>query len=161
MMTQRPDVEELYREYRDKLLYYINGKVHSPDDAEDILSEVFIKVTRFNDSFDAQKASVQTWLYSIARNAVVDYYRRSKEFTELPEDIPLDSDIEEGVLEEETLDELAQALESMAPELRELIVLHYYSGLSLTEISERMDISYGRIKLLHQKALAMLKKRFA
>ena len=159
MAAKGNEIEELYRAYRDKLFYYINGKVSSPDDAEDILSEVFIKVTRFYDSYDDSKSSVQTWLYSIARNAVVDFYRRSKEFGELSEEIPLDSKIEEEYLEEEMLDELASALESMDTELRDIIILRYYNNKSLTEISEMMDISYGRIKLLHQKALAELKKK--
>ena len=159
MAAKGSEVEELYRAYRDKLFYYINGKVSSPDDAEDILSEVFIKVTRFYDSYDDSKSSVQTWLYSIARNAVVDHYRRGREYGELTEDIPLESDLEEEYLEEEMLDELADALESMDTELRDIIIMHYYSNKSLTEISEIMDISYGRTKLLHQKALAELKKK--
>ncbi len=161
MAEINPEVERLYLSYKDRVYYYIKSKVNSVEDAEDILSEVFIKAGRFYDSYDGQKSSELTWMYSIARNAVIDFYRRQKESEELPEDLPLNFDIEEEAIEEETLERLAIALENMAPELRELIVLRYYNGFSLTEISGKMDISYGRIKLMHQKALAQLKKKLA
>ena len=161
MAAGNPRIEQLYLAYKAQLLYYINGKVNSPEDAEDILSEVFIKVARFYGSYDDSKASVKTWLYSITRNAVIDFYRRSREYEELPEDIPLNSDIEGELIDEESLNELADALESIDEDLRDIVILHYYSGKSLTEISKLMGISYGRVKLLHQKALAVLKNRLS
>ncbi len=160
MEISKEELEQLYLKYKDKVLYFIRGKVSSQEDAEDLLSEVFIKVGRFYDKYDPEKSSVSTWIFSIARNTVIDHYRRQKDLSELPEDIPAEISLDDDLIEEEMLETLAEALEKMEPEYRDLVVLHYYKGRSLLEISGDMDISYGRIKLMHQKALVELKKAF-
>ena len=62
------------------------------------------------------------------------------------------------MLRTETLSELARALEKLPEKMREIIVYRYYDGLPLTEIAERMGLSYGAIKLWHQNALLMLRQ---
>lgn len=149
--------ERLYLEYRGKVLGYIRSKVSSREDAEDLCSDVFEKVFRSIESFDGERATLATWIYRIARNAVIDYYRRQRPTEELPETLACEDRLDEGILREEGLDELAQALERLTPELSALIVLRYFDGLTLTEIAQRMDLSYGAVKLRHQKALTFLK----
>ena len=98
------------------------------------------------------------WIYSITRDTVIDYYRRSRPpEDEHPEDLSDDSLPEKGVLNSETLEELAAALEHLPEELTDLIVLHYYDRLPLTELAPRLGISYGAVKIRHQKALTMLR----
>ena len=151
------DKEELYTEYRGRVLSYIRARVNNSEDAEDICSEVFEKALRAYDRFDDEKASVGTWIYSITRNTVIDYYRRTRRTDEIPEDLAADDLPEDSVLSAETLEELAAALERLPEDLVDVIVMHYYDRLPLTEIAARMDISYGAVKLRHRKALAMLK----
>ena len=59
------------------------------------------------------------------------------------------------------LDELAAALEQLPDELTDIIVARYYDRLPLTEIAERMGLSYGAVKLRHQKALLLLRTAMA
>ena len=63
----------------------------------------------------------------------------------------------ENVIKEESLSELCDALESLDERSRDLIIFHYYKGLTLKEIAEKMSISYSYAKLLHNNALAKLK----
>ena len=69
--------------------------------------------------------------------------------------------LDEGLLNSETLSELAGALKALPEELRAVIVLRYYDGKPLTEVAEIMGLSYGAVKLRHQSALAKLHKALA
>jgi RNA polymerase sigma-70 factor (ECF subfamily) len=61
------------------------------------------------------------------------------------------------MIDSETLEELAAALEGLPTELTEIIVLHYYDRLPLTEIAGTLGMSYGAVKIRHNKALALLR----
>ena len=148
-----PDMTAIYNEYHDRVMGYICARLHSVADAEDVCQDVFMKVHAKLESFDPGKASISTWIYSITRNSVIDFYRRSRSFNEMDDTIPEDGAIDDGLLNDETLEELAEALESLPLELREIIVLHYYDGLKLTEIGKKKHLSYGAVKLRHAKAL--------
>ena len=149
--------ERLYTAYRDKVFGYIRSRVNNREDAEDLCEDVFLKALRSSDGFDPSKASAGTWIYSITRNTVIDYYRRSRPTDEIPEDLSDDSSPEDGVLGAELLEELASALEALPDELCDIIVLRYYDRLQLTEIAPKLGVSYGVVKIRHKKALAELK----
>ncbi|MCR5212039.1 MAG: RNA polymerase sigma factor [Lachnospiraceae bacterium] len=149
--------EQLYRDYHDKIYSYVFYRVNSKEDAEDLVSEIFIKVIDKLDTFDEGKAGYSTWIYQIAKNQIVDYYRGRKIQEELPEELLDDSSLEEGYLNEETLSELAAALESLPKAMRDIIIYRYYHEKSLQEISEIMSLSYGAVKLRHRDALLRLK----
>ena len=147
----------LYAEYRDRVLGYIRARVHLREDAEDLCQDVFEKVFRSAGQYDARKAAPGTWIFSITRNTVIDYWRRVRPSEELPEDVADEALPEDGVLETEQLDALAAALETLDGELADIIVLRYYDRMPLTEIAERLGLSYGAVKLRHQKALMLLR----
>ena len=150
----------LYQQYHDKVRGYLYGKVNNLPLAEDLCSDVFLKVYEKLDSFDEQKASLSTWIFTITRNTLTDYFRTRKVTEEIPEDLAEDSSVEESVCNEEMLRILASALERLEERERDIVVLHYYSGKTLKEIAMNMGISYAYIKVLHNKALASLKKFF-
>lgn len=154
------DIETIYREYHDKVLYYIKGKVNNSEDAEDLCADVFLKIQKKIDEYDETKAAPSTWVYTIARNAVIDHYRVTRVTEELPEEIVADEEIDRDLLQRETLTELADALKKLSDEERTVIVLHYYEGLSLTDIEQRTGLSYGQVKLRHNSALKAMKKFF-
>jgi RNA polymerase sigma-70 factor (ECF subfamily) len=153
-----PDLEQIYLEYRKKVMGYIRARIRSFADAEDLCEDVFEKIQRKLGDFDESKASLNTWVFTITRNTVIDYFRRSKPSEELDENLSDDSEVDEGVLQNETLGELASALQALPEEMRAIIVLRYYDGKPLTEIAEIMGLSYGAVKLRHQSALVKLRK---
>ena len=153
-----PDIETIYAQFSSKVMGYIHARVRNRADAEDLCADVFEKVQRKLADFDPSKASVSTWVFTITRNTLIDHYRRVRPQEELDENLSDDSEIDEGLLQNESLEELAAALRSMPEELRDLIVLRYYDNRPLTEVAEMMGLSYGAVKLRHQKALAMLKR---
>ena len=72
-MTDAVRFEQIYREYRPKVLDYIRSHVNSPEDAEDLCSEVFRKALEHLDP--SAGTAVSSYLYTITRRTVVDYYR--------------------------------------------------------------------------------------
>ena len=148
---------QLYTAYRARVLGYIVARIPNRDDAEDLCQDVFEKAFRFAESYDAEKAALGTWLYTVTRNAVTDYFRRTRPTEELPEDLSSDALPEDGILRRELLETLAEALERLPAELTDIVVLHYYDRMPLTEIAGSLGMSYGAVKLRHQKALTLLR----
>ena len=153
-----PDIETLYAQYSSKVMGYIHARVRNRADAEDLCSDVFEKIQRKLGDFDSSKASVSTWIFTITRNTVIDHYRRSRPAEELDENLSDDTELDEGLLNSESLSELAGALRALPTEMRDIIVLRYYDGKPLTEIAGLMGLSYGAVKLRHQAAIAKLRK---
>lgn len=150
--------ERIYIEFKDRVARYVRGKVGNEHDAEDVVSDVFVKVFNGLSDFDENKASLSTWIYTITRNAVIDYFRASKRLCELPEELYSEDDTEQNIINAEMLERLADALERLNERERDIIVLHYYSGRTLKDIAQIMSISYSYIKLLHLNALKELRK---
>ena len=157
MMYDTSTQEQIYRDYYDKVFAYTVNRTRSREDAEDLTSEIFIKVYNKLESFDEKKAQLSTWIYQIAKHSVIDYYRRYKLSEELPEEITNDEDLDENLLNEEALSELASALQKLPVEQRDIIINRYYYGHTLQEIAEMMSLSYGVTKLRHKEALFRLR----
>ena len=143
--------EEIYLQYCDKVSAYIRGKVENHHDAEDLVSAVFLKVYQKLDTFDPEKASISTWIYTITHNTVTDYYRSRRsalafadymDWEDFPEEEP-----------DEALEKLADALITLQERERDLILLHYYKGYTLKQVADMMKISYVYAKVIHKNAL--------
>ena len=137
---------------------YIAARVQRRADAEDLCADVFEKAYKKIDAYDEKKASMSTWIFTITRNTVIDYFRRNKVMDEPDENIAAEGEIDDELLSQETLSELAAALNKLPEELQDIIVLAYYDGKPLTEIALMMRLSYGAVKIRHQKALSLLKQ---
>lgn len=150
--------ETIYNAFHGKVMGYIYSRVNRRAEAEDLCEDVFEKVFRRIDQFDREKASLSTWIFTITRNTVIDHFRRTKPTEELDENLSDESEVDESLLQKESLQELASALKKLPQELTDLVVLRYYDNKPLTEVAEIMGLSYGAVKLRHQKALGMLKR---
>ena len=151
------DKEKIYRDYHGKVFGYIRSKINSVQDAEDITADVFVKAFEKLDSFDESKASLSTWIYTITRNTLTDYFRTRKVFAEIPETLEDDSSVENDVCNAEILERLANALDTLDERERDIIILRFYSGKTLKEITAQMGISYAYGKVLQNKALEKLR----
>ena len=155
--------EEVFLNYNLKVRNYILGKVNNFHLAEDLCSEVFDKVYAKLDTFNEKKASMSTWIFTIARNTLIDYYRTNRPNLELKDDINIEVNQEddEGLIcNKENLEKLASALESLNDKEKKTIILHYYEGLPLNIACKQMRISYPYIKIIHRTALSKISKYF-
>ena len=160
-MNKTDVMEKIYLEYKEKVFRYVKGKVACAADAEDVTSEIFLKVQTSLDSYDEEKATLSTWIYSIAHNAVCNYYRdQSKRALPLEENA-LCSDTDDDVIaeiENEILKEnLAIALTSLTEREQDVIVLYYYHEIPLRDIAIKMGITYTNAKFIKHQAISKLK----
>lgn len=151
---------DIFGNYYRKVLGYLKKQLSNPDAAEDLCSEVFLKVYEKLDSFDDTKASLSTWIFTITRNKLTDYFRTNRVMSEIPETYADDSDVEEDLCRAEMLETLADALESLEERQRDIIILRFYSGLTLKEISKKLNVSYAYVKVLQNKAFSEMRKFF-
>ncbi len=151
---------QIYKDYHGKVLGYLRNQVNNTDTAEDIAADVFLKVYEKIDTFDDSKSSLSTWIFTITRNKLTDFYRTRRVMPEVPETFAAPISLEDDVCSESELETLADALESLDTRERDIIVLRYYSGMTLKEIAEKMNISYAYVKVLQNKALSQLRKFF-
>ena len=148
---------QIYLDYHDKVSAYVRGKVQDRHEAEDLVSSVFVKVYQKLESFDASKASLSTWIYTITRNTVVDYYRPRRVHTEFAD--YMETEDFAAPEADDILDSLADALLTLKERERDLIILHYYKGHTLKKVAEMMDMSYINAKVIHKKALNQLREK--
>ena len=153
------DAERIYLDYRDRVARYVGSRVANAQDAEDLVSAVFLKVCAKLPEYDSSKASLSTWIYVITQRTVVDWLRKARPQLELTEDIAGPQDEAEAqLLQADSLAALAAALKSLPERERDTVILHYYHGWKLKDIALRMDLSYTTVKAAHSSALAKLKR---
>ena len=154
-------MEKIYLEYREKVFRYVRGKVSNVADAEDVTSEIFLKIQNAIDSYDEEKATLSTWIYTITHNAVCNYYReQSKRALSLDENALhlTDDDGAMAEIENEILKEqLAVALETLTEREQDIIVLYYYHELPLRDIAIKIGITYTNAKFIKYQAINKLK----
>ena len=150
----------LYRTYGPELYGFAVSALGDRGQAEELVQEVFTRVWRKADSFDPQRASFRTWLYGIARNAIIDQKRRAAVRPALAahavdddERGGLDTSLEQALLRWQ----VNAALERLTPEHRQVIRLAHFQGLTLREISERTGVPLGTIKSRTSYALRGLR----
>jgi RNA polymerase sigma-70 factor (ECF subfamily) len=125
------------------------------EDAEDLTSEVFVRVVN---SIKSQRGYFPAWLISITKNLLTDYYRKrgkSRETSlEETEETFSDSDNEMDTLE---VKDLRKVLDSLTDEQKEVITLKFIEGNTNEEIAKIMNKSVGAIKTLQFRALSVLR----
>jgi RNA polymerase sigma factor (sigma-70 family) len=164
--TRNASAEAAVRSHRTKLLDFIRRRVRTEEDAEDILQDVFVQfVSSYSITEPIEQLSA--WLYTVARNRIIDWYRKRKrsasspidEETGLPlnlEDILFDPAEEPDEVFARSLvwTELAEALDDLPDEQREVFVMHELEGKSFKEIAEITGESVNT--LLSRKRYAVL-----
>jgi len=140
-------LRELYRTYSGELYGFAYNALGERGAAEEIVQEVFLRAWRHAERYDPDRAGVRTWLYQIARHAVIDARRRAAVRpgpppTEEPGDAEAPGSLEQAMLGWQ----VAAALEALTPEHRQVIRLAQFQGLTMREISERTGLPVGTVK---------------
>jgi RNA polymerase sigma-70 factor, ECF subfamily len=146
---------ELIERYKRPLFGYGVKVLGDPWLAEELVHECFIRLWRTAGRFDPERATVSTYLYMVARTIAVDVYRRSAsqespggrrradiEPEQLAEQVPIEDDSSRIV---ERLS-MREALKSLSPAHREVLLLAHYDGLTQVEIADRIGVPLGTVK---------------
>lgn len=154
--------ERYYRESYRTVYGYVYSLVLNRDDADDIVSEAYLKAAKAFSRFDPSKASFSTWVCTIARNLVYSRARTKKrrgEFNESEVDLDftrIASNDEEPDFNEDA--DLAQKLLAvLSDEERELVYLKIYEELSNKEIAERLGMNASTVGTKLSRAMAKMR----
>lgn len=162
--TEQFDTEKICTEFYPKVYQYLVNRLGNIEDAEDMAQTVFLKIYTKLDTFDASKSSLSTWIFNITRNTLIDHQRSMtlRLHDEIPETVAAEGiDMLDNLIMEQEQEQLADALEKLTREERDLIILHYYNEYTLLKVAELMRRPYGQIKRLHMKALQKIKFQMA
>jgi RNA polymerase sigma-70 factor (ECF subfamily) len=156
------EITGLYTQFHSSLLSFIRSKIRSREDAEDILQNVFVKISSNVDKLsDEQK--LKSWIYTITRNTIIDYYRVNASHKK----IPVDNEIEETILDEEYLDStkgLDQCMMSMInllpDEYKGIIIDAELNGIKQKDLAEKYGMAYPSMRSRVQRGRERLKQLF-
>ena len=151
---------QLYNHYFERIYRFIYYRVGHKEVAEDLTEDVFIK------SFQSLKTLQQTgafegWLYQIARNKVIDYYRSKKNLVPL-EEIENTLEYETNIIDVIDLEQqqktFIKVLKELTPEQQQVIKLKFLENLDNATIAQLMNKNEGAIRVIQHRAITKLKE---
>ena len=151
------EVSKIWEEFNQSLLGFIRRRVNDPDDAEDILQEVFLKIHTKIDTLEDGDRLV-SWLYQITRNTIIDYYRSRRPADELPESLVVDPEPVESDPTAQLAAGLREFITCLPDKYRRALVLTELDGLKQAELAGRMGISVSGAKSRVQRGREMLRQ---
>ena len=155
-------IGELYDLYAPLIYAYLYRRVQDAQLAEDLTSEVFVRVLQAIRAEQFWHTSFRAWLYRIAHNQVVDYYRQQSRMAVVPLEehlIPDDGeDMDAAQAEQHTNTMLGDALRRLTSDQQQVLTLRFGEQLKTHEVAEIMNKSIGAVEALQHRALAALRR---
>jgi len=150
--------EILYRRYVRPVFGLALRRLHDREQAEDAVQEAFAAVWRSASTYKPERGAAGGWLYTVARNAIVDRLRRSGPMSdaELPELVSAEPGPAERAEESDVSWRVHRALEELQPREREVIELAYWSGMSQSEVADFLGLPLGTVKTRTRSGLSKL-----
>jgi RNA polymerase sigma-70 factor, ECF subfamily len=153
-------ISKLYERYHLSIFRYLYYRVGDQALAEDLTSEVFVRMLRFIGGFNPPASSFQAWLFKIARNLSTDHFRKTKgqALVPLEEAAPVRDPKSDEVWElRMTSEHLKHALKKLNESQREVIILRFVAQMSILEVAQTLNKSEDAIKGLQRRALLALR----
>jgi RNA polymerase sigma-70 factor (ECF subfamily) len=155
--------EEIVQRHHRRIYNICYRFAGGPDDAQDLTQEVFIKMYRTLNTYDATKGAFMTWVTTITRNLLVDHFRKTKGDrltdsldsapSEHEDALPLSEQIADRSLppdarvqSRETRQLVHQALQRLSPELREAVILRDLQDMDYRDIATALKVPEGTVK---------------
>lgn len=152
-------LEILIKRYLKPIYGFVYKNIGNPEAAQDITQEVFVKVWKNLKKVDKQK-SFKSWIFTIAKNASIDFLRQKKKAT-LPLKEELLSDAENSLQETDlqtTTRKLYEALGELSPNYRAVVLLKTEAELSFKEIALKLNEPINTVKSRYRRAVGALRK---
>ncbi|MBM7609111.1 RNA polymerase sigma-70 factor (ECF subfamily) [Lysinibacillus composti] len=159
---KQEELTEWFDQYGESVLTYILLMVRDYQQAEDLTQETFIKAYKHQQQFE-HKSSVKTWLFSIAHNTTVDYFRKKhpiqhflgltieeKDYKPLPEQI---------VAMNDQTEQLYRTIQQLKPSHRQVIILRKLKEFSTAETAYVLNWSESKVKMTLKRALEELRRK--
>lgn len=154
--TMTVALESVWDQFSDRLRSFIRARVADEAAVEDILQDVFVRIhAKVGTLQDLGK--LESWLYQITRNVIIDYYRSRRPTEQLPETLGSSEEVYEEALVTRLASDVREMVEALPEPYREALVLTSYEGLSQKELAKRLGLSYSGAKSRVQRARERVK----
>jgi RNA polymerase sigma-70 factor, ECF subfamily len=159
----RASLEELYLIHFDRIYSYLHMTVANRHDAEDLTTQTFVKMLESIGRFRWQSAPFSAWLFRIAHNLSMDYFRSRRRWQ--PEaEVPEPYGSEEPSAEAEAMQSIGRQsmldlIDTLSHEQQQVLTLKFVFNFANADVAKILDKSEGAIKSLQHRALASLEKR--
>ncbi|MGH2721501.1 MAG: RNA polymerase sigma factor [Actinomycetota bacterium] len=166
--TGDPDAwSQIYRKFAGPVYGFFVHQVRDPEAAEDLTAGVFVEAIQAAARFQGSLSALRSWIFRIARNDLVDYWRHARRVQSEAIDDVDDADLARAIPVDDPADtaissvnrsRLLASVHRLSPEQRQVVLLRLSADLSSAEIAKVMGKSEGAIKALQYRALAVLRK---
>ena len=159
----RASLEELYLIHFDRIYSYLHMTVANRHDAEDLTTQTFLKMLESIGRFRWQSAPFSAWLFRIAHNLSMDYFRSRRRWQ--PEaEVPEPYGSEEPSAETEAMQSIGRQsmldlIDTLSQEQQQVLTLKFVFNFANADVAKILDKSEGAIKSLQHRALASLQKQ--
>ncbi|MFC0514311.1 RNA polymerase sigma-70 factor [Mucilaginibacter angelicae] len=163
--AENVDLDVLFKQYYDRLVYFSLQLIKDKDQAEDIVQDAFIKYWNQRETVIQNRIAIKNFLYSTVRNAslntirhgkVVEAYIQYQGNTE-PEEPP----VIEAIITAEAVAEIHAALHSLPESHRTISIMGYFDGKKNQEIADELDMSVNTVKKQKQRALELMRVKLS
>ncbi|MBU1017268.1 MAG: sigma-70 family RNA polymerase sigma factor [Patescibacteria group bacterium] len=150
--------EKIYKENYPKILNFIKSKTSTVEDAEDITSGVFEKAFKGLDNFKWQGIPVSSWLYKIAKNSLIDFYRKKKD--SLTTEKMLEIKGPRINSEQDIMSNLCfeQIVNSLKPRERKIIYMKFFEGHTNKNIAKKLKLTENNVAIIIHRTIKDLRK---
>jgi len=149
---------KIYELWVNPVYRFVYLKTKDEDVAEDLTAEIFLKAWKGLKNFTPkQDVRFSTWLFAIARNSIIDYYRVTKQtvsFEDLPEMKSLEGDVD--LHPEQT--KVRAALDQLKPEYKKVLELRFIEDIPISRVAQIIKKKEGNVRTLTNRALQKLKE---
>lgn len=153
--------EQLMNKYHNEMFSFVFNMVGQYQDTEDLVQDIFFKTYQNLKKYNPDKASFRTWLYRIASNHTLNHVKKASSRYEVAGEVDLsllqdDEDVEEQLVKEDQLHRIVTIMKDILNDKHfKIMTLHYFSGLSVKEIGETMNIP---IKTIYKAIKSSIEK---
>lgn len=157
----REAFSEIYKLYFAKIYKYCKFNTNDDSEAQDICQETFVKAWKNIKKFDSERPdwSIQAFLFTIARNLIIDGSRRKKEL-HLEEylEIETNEDFYENIDRKNNIDLVKEALSKLEEIERQIIILRYFEEMDTKQIANILGIKDGALRVRLHRTMDKLKQ---
>lgn len=160
--------EKIFEYFFDRIYRYTSFRVKA-EDTDDIVGDIFLKVVqKLNTYTKTEKASFKSWIFRVAHNTIIDFYRKPKDvllegkededvFFQIPDTNPTPDETTHHMLESQ---KLTTVLRQIPSQYREILELKYLEGFENNEIAHITGKTTGNVRILQLRALRSLREKW-
>lgn len=153
----------LFERHKLPLFGYFYRQTGNRHHSEDLVQTVFMRMLKYRHTFEGY-AKFTTWMYAVARNAAFDHFKKNKKYRPMDKQPPDHAEAphqEDDLIRDERIALLNEAMNRLAPEKKEILVLSKFQGLKYEDIGKILDCTEGAVKVRVFRAMQELKEMYS